>query len=161
MDNSTLVITMIAMILGGIILSAMLALLIVTLSKVQSMETIANERLYAILTQIQQLSAETDLQNFMTAGAESGNDAQPNALLAGGFPGLSPGGPTLYKTVDGRYSGNSIPNLLKQILDDPNSGLDEKQLDSLRNFFEKMVNESDTTDLDDDDEPPQEKWKKK
>jgi hypothetical protein len=63
-------------------------------------------------------------------------------------------GPGLYRSMDGKYSANTLDDLVQQMVDDgqidPNSGEPEE----LRRFFENLSNEDEEDDDDDEEDKP-------
>lgn len=63
-------------------------------------------------------------------------------------------GQAVFRSVDGKYSANTLEELIAKMSADPESGINADSAEGLNNFFEQLDN-----DEDDDDE--KEDWKKR
>jgi hypothetical protein len=64
--------------------------------------------------------------------------------------------PELWKTADGKYQGMSFEDLLQKMSLDPDGPLTSDEIDAIKSVFDKIAQNP-----DDDDDSPQEPWRKK
>ena len=60
-----------------------------------------------------------------------------------------PGGKSIWTTRDGKYTGESIDDLLEKMAGDPSYGITKEDLDALKRFFEQISNDPDENDNED------------
>lgn len=91
------------------------------------------------------------------------SDERLNAIeqfLAAEFPGGE--APIIYKSADGKYTGSSLEEVMDKMANDPDTPLNESDINSIRHLFENFGFESPKAfdpskeDDDEDDEP----WKR-
>lgn len=59
-------------------------------------------------------------------------------------------GKTIYQSPDGRYTANSLEDLMSMMVQDPESGLTDLERETLKNFFEKFSKDDDINDQEDE-----------
>lgn len=78
-------------------------------------------------------------------------------LMSNPFDGdghmMHDGPPPIFRSMDGKYTANSLEELISKMQADPNSGLTDADAEDLRNMFNGL-----TEDMDDDDDL--EDWQK-
>lgn len=138
-----------------IALSLTVVFALLTLASTAFFALLESTRLMSIdvrLSQLQHIVSMVQSAIQISDMEESLNDVLSDVQSNNGNMMPPPGGKIVYRSADGKYTANSPNELLEKMINDPSSGINPNDVESLKRFFERMS-------LDDDDDESEE-WKR-
>lgn len=86
------------------------------------------------------------------------DSSSPQQLPPGLIAGSSGNGKILYRSADGKHTASSLEELFEKMVQDPTSGINKHDLESLKKLFEQINQEIQPEEETDEDD--EEDWKK-
>jgi hypothetical protein len=132
-----------------------LILLVILYVKTSRIEISNSEQFRSIHDTLDRISSDVGVDSFVKS--------MEDRSYQEGFPaGPRWAGNMTFKSMDGKYQAASMPELLKKMIDDPNSGFNSQQIEDLKKLFERLVGETPDQDFDrNDEEDDPDSWRSK